>query len=220
MSVLNGDPTDPTLYPAVFYFIAARNCTATLVASRTMVTASHCLADNTPIFARIPAGSKNWIPGDCYHAKAESGPSPDFAVCILKGDAPGPFERINSKPDLIDPAKKPEVMIAGYGCGEDKEPKPPKPIFRTGLTNVVDYVEGALITKDRAALCLGDSGGPTFLETKGGDRIQIGVGSQRVVDAKETSRLTPTSHPVAVAAVRQRSSQLICGFDKHAHNCR
>lgn len=223
-SIKNGDPADPSKYPALFYYFGSSGlCTASLVAPQTMITARHCVRDFGKISTPIVWWAFPKAVATCRHATpTDDSPRLDIALCHLDRPLAGPYESLNRDPGRIEVSKKPRILLVGFGCGKSDEPDPKNPQFRTGGTNIDRIDGGAYVAVGGAAVCLGDSGGPAFLELADGRRLQIAVNAEEAT--ADTSWLSSTSSPAAVTfivgwASPQQNDQRICGFDPHAQHC-
>ncbi len=223
--VLNGVEARPADYPALFYYFGHSGpCTASLVASRVMVTARHCVADGQQLYAPVSTWSHTTATATCSHVPfIATAPLVDIALCHLNRRLPGPYERINRDPTRVIANGTSKVTIVGFGCGAVNEPIPEKPVFRHGSTTAQRTEGGALFTSGGAAVCLGDSGGPAFIDVDAATRFQVAVNSEGVRDGG--SWLALTSVPEVVAFIDQWSkrpeiNQRICGYDVNASNCR
>jgi hypothetical protein len=142
-------------------------CTATLIAPRVAITASHCVEyasrDATGYFGSFridKAGSgSEWYDIDRYRAFVGSGlGAPDVALLRLATAVPAnvatPAPLATSKPSNGTP-----LTIYGYGCNDDWE-------HQTGGGTKRDY---GYRWGDRLVnvLCPGDSGGPVRVDSTG-----------------------------------------------------
>lgn len=152
-------------------------CTATLVGPNVMVTAAHCVADETVSIEFGPRAIG-------VHCTAHPGPSPqgrgiDFALCLTPDIQIGLENYESFAP--VGPADN-EVSLVGYGCsgsfGDD--------LFRVGDINssTIGAPESGLPTYvGSAVLCPGDSGGPVFFQS---DRE---LTSRQIIGVKSRSGL-------------------------------
>jgi hypothetical protein len=238
--VQGGAPADPADYPASFY--AASNlgaCTATLVSSRVLLTAAHCVNDGRRITLSRTGTTYDAI---CTRSDAyKSGDvTADWALCLISVEVPASsYERINSRPELLK--VRDVVTITGFGCTNSDRSGGNNGIYRYGqaiITNL-PLTSNNIIAKatntNGGALCPGDSGGPTFgvLKRNGSaHRYIVGVNS-RVGIATDGFTLTSTSY---LASTSTRLAQkfflkwitangggniiAICGLSDAAEKCR
>jgi len=212
-TIRNGDPTDPQLYPAVLWFVKAGPCSGTLIGERTLITARHCVAPGARISVPHRIGSDRRVLGTCTHPGPDA-LTLDIALCLLDAPVQSVFENVNRNSARPQPREK--VIIAGFGCGAFETPDVGVPTFRTGTTTVVrvpDAQSDAIVTRGGAALCLGDSGGATFLTLSSGVRLLVAVNSQASFD--DVSFLPSVSSPTALGFIRgwaAERGQQICGL--------
>jgi hypothetical protein len=112
-------------WPASFYSMSGKRCTATLVGPRTLLLAAHCVGNRKK--AAVTVDRIEYV-GPCTHAaeyKDGAGDdSADYALCKLDKEIPDiTFETISSN------AKRPKLgenlILTGYGC--TRKPAPARP---------------------------------------------------------------------------------------------
>jgi hypothetical protein len=134
------------------------------------------------------------------------------------------FETINTNPGLLNTGKN--VLLTGFGCtktggGGDQSGT----VFRVGEAKIQALPNPAhnfIITKGKAAVCLGDSGGPAFVQPgkDGGPRIQVSVNA--LGNNNDVSLLASLATPAADAFFREWSGThnvSICGLHTEATKC-
>jgi len=167
----NGDLVDKKYFPTVFRtFSADTLCTAVLVGEAAILTAAHCITDET--YVDFGFESKT-VTGFCERApkyNAISNKSEDWSLCLLQFPVLNMrYERVSTqipKPGL-------SITLMGYGC--TKPGSLPDFKLRIGLSNTVSadstylpYSENLIYSYSNlkydknAVLCIGDSGGPMF----------------------------------------------------------
>jgi len=211
-------------YPAsMFSVIGNKYCGATLVASKALLTAAHC----------VPAGVAVNLPNDvqatCTPASDFFNDAPDLALCLLSKEIVAPYEVIDTQGKGM--GKDAEVLLTGFGCtksnfsGRDGK-------FREGEAYVVSPPESAAtyVRVNRgAALCRGDSGSAAFAtgDTANSPRYLIAANSQVELTsagkASDTSRLANLSSSSANTFLKVWSEQNkidLCGLSGKATGCR
>jgi hypothetical protein len=230
----NGKVENPTDWPASFYgtFTAngqAFNCTSTLVGARSLLTASHCIADGGHV--SFQRGNQTYT-GQCEQAKPgyQSPESPDWAMCLMNQDVPASaYETINL--DVAVLHKDQQLLLAGYGCQQIGGTSDGK--FRTGpafiehvlgqVTDDPDWIATyAAIARHDAFICPGDSGGAVFYEEPHFPRAVVAVNSHYDVAGKGVSFLAVLGTPAGSAFLKawaDRHGQRLCGVHDDAKNC-
>lgn len=142
-------------------------CTATLIAPRVAITASHCVGytsrDATGRFGSFridkPTSGSTRYPIDRYRAFTGSGlGAPD--VAILRLATPVPAEIATPAPlATTKPSNGTPLTIFGYGCNDDWEHQTGGGTKRNYATRYGERLENVL--------CPGDSGGPVRIDSSG-----------------------------------------------------
>jgi len=230
----NGTVVSPSAWTASFYgtFTAngqGFNCTATLVGPRSLLTASHCIADGGQV--SFQRGNQTYS-GQCEQAKPgyQSPESPDWAMCLMTEDVPATaYETINLDVSVLHKDQK--LLLAGFGCQQIGGSSDGK--FRTGpgfVEHVLGQVTGdpdwiatyAAIARGDAFICPGDSGGAVFYEEPQFPRAVVAVNSHYDVAGRGVSFLAVLGTPAGRAfltAWAQRHGQLLCGVQDNAPKC-
>jgi hypothetical protein len=226
-SVIGARTVDPRLYPASF-FSKDLQCTASLIGSRVILTAAHCAATGATLSLKVQAQKVSAVCTQAPDYHPANNPSPDYALCLAERDiAETPFfETINVDPSIL--VVKGVVRLTGFGCtkqggGGDNT----NTVFRVGeasITALPSDGNNFLVTKGKAALCFGDSGGASYI-TRGIDddapRIQVSVNA--IGNMKDQSALASLSTPAAKQFINDWSTKhgvTICGVHSGATKCR
>lgn len=171
---------DPKLFEASFYW-KDRKCTSTLVGPRVLLTAAHCLLKGRRIAIHVEGRT---VHADCTPAPEydqHKNRSPDYALCLMEEEITETryFETVNTDPELLKVGQ--EVLLTGFGCTEPGGGGDTSgDTYRIGEADISALPTGSenrLTARGSAVLCVGDSGGPGFLQQgkDGSPRIQISV---------------------------------------------
>lgn len=219
-------------------------CTWFLIGPSTLMTAAHCVSDNTLIKIEEVEGAQSFE-GRCDRApKYRSDPSQDWALCSLGTDYPPPiignrppgfYEVLNKDPSKVK--RKKGILITGFGCARPGGPL--GKVYRVGWAEI-DDLPGEVVFQDLGLmpnlltidglpsyLCEGDSGGPAFEVDKDSPAIRrvIGINSRTILhySGVRISFLASTSTDDALHFFEdwaKAHNKKICGLQEDAANCR
>ena len=212
-NLIGGEPVHPYEYrETVRLFMDRGSCTGVVVGPRVLLTAAHCVETSD---VKFQAYNRMIYYATCHLAPGykRSVGDQDIAICILDKVHPPPYASIaTSGPELEE-----DVILMGYGCTEPDTGRGGNDgILRKGVVKVVRLPQGnnhSFYTHGDVALCFGDSGGPSYLISKNGDHIVIGVNSRG--DIRKLSLMTSVWHPETLeflARFESATSYKICGL--------
>lgn len=219
--LIGGNVVDFAEYPGVFYTSqGSSRCTGTLVGTRVVATAAHCVANGGTLSLKY---NKVTYSGKCTRAAGyRNNTTADWALCLLSQPITDPIaETVNT--DATRLAVGNNITLMGYGCiapggsgGNDGK-------LRLGKAPIRSLPSGKsydIVTVGKAALCYGDSGGASFVEVDG-KRYQTGINSRG--DISKTSYLSALHVTPAQDFYRQfaeTNEVTICGIHEDAEGCR
>ncbi len=223
--VENAIAATPVFWLASFYSIKPEPCSGTVIGNKVVLIAAHCLRQNKQVTLII---RNKRIKADCtiapgYH---DGDKHKDIAVCELSEPVRVPFETISTNTKYTEVGKK--VYLTGFGC-EDPS-KPPESssnrfVFRYGGTKLhrVTAESDFLVTRGKVALCLGDSGGGTYVffdDSESGSRRLVGVNSFVGHPFSYITRLDKKWAADFLKSWSEKRNLKICGLHADATGCR
>jgi len=200
--IINGVPVPEGLFPEVVTIRTDGSvCTATIVGPRILLTSAHC--GKTGAMSAFQAGGNGYKgmfvrPGN-YPEKDS-----DIAVVVTSAEMKGvtPIS-VGGTVSLGQ-----TVFLLGYGCTMPGGGGGNDGVLRVG-ESVITQIDGEYFTSrkpDGAALCFGDSGGPTYAKEDSHYRV-VGVGSK--------GNIKDTNYSYLLASVEARDFlQEVANFEK------
>lgn len=218
--LIGGRPVELGAYPEIVYIQSGDgqsrwHCTATLIGPQVILTAGHCVANEGSIqpvvvVVRFPIGKIEYS-AKCQQAPLYRSQQEDHDMALCKVDKELPIKPASIS--KVGPKIGDKVILTGYGCIQPGGGGGNDGTLRMGLSTVsklpVDK-DHWFYTQDDSALCFGDSGGPSLLNSD--DHLLIGVNSRGNI--KDLSLLTALWTPESIAFFQDfaRDSEVsICG---------
>jgi hypothetical protein len=170
--LIDGVEVDKNDYPAIIRIRSGgSSCTATVIGPRVILTAAHCARTNS--YVTFQTKGKN------YRAKIKRAwfypyRDHDLAIGITSNTIEGvqPYS-IGGKAKVGE-----KLEIYGYGCTRPGGGGGNDGILRAGSATITGFSGYDMVSKNGAALCFGDSGGPSFHVGQDGQYYVLGVNSK------------------------------------------
>lgn len=196
--LIGGRPALKGEFPEIVYIRSGNaRCSASVISPRgetgVILTAGHCVADQGeigPVSELV-----DFVVGQTvYRAKCRQAPlyraqTQDHDMALCKVDKA--LDVVPASISGVGPMLGVQVTLTGYGCINPGGGAGNDGILRVGKAKVVQLPAGNdhwFYTKDRSALCFGDSGGPALLRVAKGRHTLIGVNSRGNI--QDTSLMT------------------------------
>lgn len=195
------------------------NCSSTLVGSRVLKTAAHCVSNGGTKSFTI--GTSRYTAKCTHHPSYRRNSTADWALCLVNGVVENvPFETFATAEEAQCGRGK-QYLWTGYGCqrwGGGIDGK-----FRAGLVSTVSCPSGTnydVVTRGSVALCSGDSGGGGYVVLPNGQRKVIGTNSRS--NTTDTSYVSATFTPAFMSWAQgwaEANKVDICGITPDAKGC-
>lgn len=206
--LINGTVVPTEDYPHVIRIFNGRSsCTASVVGPRAILTAAHCGENGDVVQFKT-------VTGKSFKAKLTRAPIyPQKDLDIALGYV---SENLDVKPVSVlterFEQKKMSVDLIGYGCTRPDGSGGNDGLLRAGksvITNAANDYDLELKEPGGAALCYGDSGGPTFIKGK-----QNAVNSKgNIKDVSWVTRLTNPDPKAFLMKWASDNGASICGLN-------
>jgi Trypsin len=213
---IGGLPAVPADWPATRWF--GQSCTSTIIGSRTVVTAAHCIGNGQSAAIELDNGTVSVV---CNHHPAyRSNSSADVALCLADDDlvARGlKYESVNADPSRLQVGTP--VTLLGFGCTELGGPPGALYVGTFKITQLPSGNDYRYFLSGGGVKCSGESGGAGYLNVAGGRLV---AGTHKDGD-QQSAALVETAVPQVIDFYRNwadMNSTQICGVNADATNCR
>jgi len=195
LDLINGTPANIPQIVRVINVNAGAACTATIVGKRVILTAGHCASTGQTM--RFNGVTARMTRSPIFPAQDH-----DISLGVVAADLP-----VN--PATISTARVnvgQQVILTGFGCTRPGGGGGNDGILRIGRSQIIGFRGFNFVTRNGAALCFGDSGGPAILNGR-----VVGVNSQGNIQTTSfLTRLdTQASRDFIKAFERQNSVDIL-----------
>lgn len=222
-TLIGGVPANPAEWPASVYARMGNGaCSATVIGERSLLIASHCVSNGGAASFTVGGNAYGSV---CTHAPGYPANSTyDWSLCLISRPVTGiKYESVALANPGVSIGKT--LRLTGYGCIRSGGGGGNDGVFRIGNAPVTGLPgtgsNADIVTRGRAALCYGDSGGAAYLEKEDGSRSIVGVNSRG--DISTTSYLPALYHPTFVSFAKSWTTAKavkVCGMHADAPSCR
>jgi len=219
-ALIGGAIADLKEWPASFFGTSGNaGCSGTVIGERVYFTAAHCTSNGAKV--KFSNGPHTYTATCTHHPEYRGNSTADWNVCLIETKFEGgPLEVVNTDASL--PSVGEYLTLTGYGCQKWNGAIDGK--LRIGESPVTSLPSGSnydIVTKGKAALCSGDSGGALYRRTNDGKRVLMAVNSRS--NTTTTSYMPSVALPTAqkfLADWAKAKGVEICGIHPSAKNCR
>jgi hypothetical protein len=222
-TLIGGVAVEPGDYPGVFYTSQGNSrCTGTLIGPKVVASAAHCMKSGGSL--KLTYKGKTYS-GTCSHAPEYRGNSTaDWALCHLTEALPDAV----AESVLVDSTKVKvgdQIRLMGYGCIRNGGGGGNDGVLRTNMAKVTSVPKNSnydtVTGPSSAALCYGDSGGPSFVEGTDGKRYQLAINSRgNIRDTSYLSTLWVAPAQTFYKKWAEEKGVKICGVHGEFEGCR
>jgi Trypsin len=233
VQMVNAKKLEQTEWPATLKYLvkSAFNCTSTIVGSKVLITAAHCMVEKGSPQVQIDGSSFNLTCDTHPRFQPSKFYSYDITLCLSDKPFPSNFKYENLDLRITHVRSSSSIFLVGYGCRQFPKDGAPPPVngdLYGGFSTVQAVSEQSgdhFVTQGGTVICPGDSGGASYLlidhDSLTSGRSIVGVNSL-YDDTTQQSFITALTDDVATfiqdwAADHGAS---ICGVDSNAANCR
>lgn len=218
--LIDGEPAPEGMFP-VTVVIRSGNaaCTAQVSGERVVASAAHCMPNGGTITFKLKDKSYSAKCAHSPHYRQDS--TSDYALCLISEKVEGPYESIEFGTEWCKAGDR--VMLSGYGCVREGGGGGNDGVLRYGYAEIdhCPHGDNDIVIRGNAALCFGDSGGPTYRIQDGDVRSVLGQNSRGNI--RDTSYIPAWYRPRGkefATSWAAANGQKICGLHEDAVGCR
>jgi hypothetical protein len=219
--LIGGTPAPAGMFPVTVVIRSGNSsCTAQLSGERVLASAAHCMPNGGTVTFKLGGKSHSAKCAHSPHYRTDK--TSDYALCLTKEPITGvEFENLDFTTGWCSVGQ--EVMLSGYGCTKPGGGGGNDGVLRYGYAEILrcPSSDNDIVIKGQAALCFGDSGGPTYRLQADGRRTVLGQNSRGNI--KTTSYLPAWYRQRGLTFAQDWSKAnavKICGLHVDAKGCR
>jgi len=208
--IINGQEVTPGTYTEVVKITSETGdtCGATVVGPRTIVPAAHCVKNSKTVTFETASHAK--FTADMTKSSLYPGKNHDLALGYVKS---GDISGVKQMATIGGAASTgQQLTLLGFGCTRPDQPASDGKL-RFGNTAILgtDSYQIKSGGTGGAILCIGDSGGPSFMEA-GGKRVLVGVNAQgNMTTSNYSTRLDIPDTTSFLTTFANTNNTKICG---------
>jgi len=212
--IIGGRDTKDGEFPEVIYVgFGGGSCTASVVGSRVILSAAHCMRDGGAGSFQLKQNRYNVK--NCRHHPDYKRQDVDLALCEITTAVSVKFAEIAPADYSVE--KGDTITMVGYGCTNPNGSGGNNGVLKVGFPKVTGFSGHDVVTYGDG-LCYGDSGGPAYVQMQDNfmeTHVQITVNSKgNIRNTNYTARTYNKTARDFMTAYAKEFSVEICGINK------